>query len=110
MQLNYRHRGGYEYFIFVRFVLPDLHYLPAYRQCITSWAYIVLDDNMDTHKGIQKINMTIKDLIASLVIYHEDAIVICKDDNDCWDNIERVVQDGSCVAIVFGGGSPFSDE
>lgn len=54
--------------------------------------------------------MTKKELIDSLIQFSEDAVVICKDDSGCWDNIERVEADGSSVAIVFGGGPPFSDE
>lgn len=54
--------------------------------------------------------MTKKDLIDSLSFFSEDAVVICKDENGTWDNIQRVEADGSSVAIVFGGGSPFSDE
>lgn len=54
--------------------------------------------------------MTKNELIEALDGYREDAIVICKDDEGCWDNILRVEPDGCSAAIVFGGGSPFSDE
>lgn len=53
--------------------------------------------------------MQVKDLVKELEKFQEDDVVICMDENGGWDNVERVVQDGSCVAIVFGGGSPFSD-
>jgi len=51
-----------------------------------------------------------RELMKALEGYHEDTVVICKDESGCWDNIESVVPDGSNAAIVFGGGSPFSDE
>lgn len=54
--------------------------------------------------------MTKRELIESLSFFSDDAVVICKDEDGSWDNIERVEADGSSVAIVFGGGSPFSDE
>lgn len=53
---------------------------------------------------------TKKELLAMLVGYDEDAVVICMDENGVWDNIQEVKRDGSSIAIVFGGGSPFSDE
>jgi len=53
---------------------------------------------------------TKKELIKMLDQYDDDAIVICMDKNGGWDNIETVKKDGCLVAIVFGGGSPFSDE
>ena len=54
--------------------------------------------------------MTKKELIEALDVYRDDIVVICKDDQGCWDNIERVEPDGCSAAIVFGGGSPFTDE
>ena len=54
--------------------------------------------------------MTKRELIKELEPFGNDDIVVCKDLNGGWDNIEKVEQDGSSVAIVFGGGSPFSDE
>ena len=54
--------------------------------------------------------MTKRELIIALERFHEDDIVICKDENGMWDNIERVEADSCCIAIIFGGGSPFSDE
>jgi hypothetical protein len=56
------------------------------------------------------ITMTKQELISALMPFDDDAVVICKDDSGGWDNIEVVEQDGSAVAICFGGGSPFSDE
>lgn len=53
---------------------------------------------------------TKKELIEMLAEYDEDAVVICIDENGGWDNIQMVKQDGSSIAIVFGGGSPFTDE
>jgi hypothetical protein len=54
--------------------------------------------------------MTKKELIEALTPFSDDAVVICKDENGTWDNIQRIEADGSSVSIVFGGGSPFSDE
>ena len=54
--------------------------------------------------------MTKKELIAALENYRDDAVVICRDEQGGWDNIMRVEPDGCAVAVVFGGGSPFSDE
>lgn len=53
---------------------------------------------------------TKKELIAMLEDYDDDTIIVCMDENGGWDNIQMVKHDGGCVAIVFGGGSPFSDE
>jgi len=53
---------------------------------------------------------TKKELIDMLEEYDDDAVVICKDASGSWDNIKDVKQDGSSIAIIFGGGSPFSDE
>lgn len=53
--------------------------------------------------------MLVSELIKELEQFDDDDIVICMDDNGGWDNVEYVIQDGSSVAIVFGGGSPFSD-
>lgn len=55
--------------------------------------------------------MTKTELIAALEPFDEDAVVVCMDDTGCWDNIEKVVKFGNgAIAIIFGGGSPFSDE
>ena len=53
---------------------------------------------------------TKKEVIDMLEEYDDYAVVICKDASGGWDNIEDVKQDGSSIAIIFGGGSPFSDE
>ena len=54
--------------------------------------------------------MTKQELIKELEKYDDDAVVICMDDSGGWDNIERLKEDGSAIAIIFGGGSPFSGE
>ena len=53
---------------------------------------------------------TKEELIKMLEKYDDDAIVVCMDAQGGWDNIKEVKPDGSAIAIVFGGGSPFSDE
>lgn len=54
--------------------------------------------------------MTKNELVIALNDFDDDAIVVCMDENKGWDNIDEVTPFGSNVAIVFGGGSPFSDE
>lgn len=54
--------------------------------------------------------MTKRELLEAIDKYDDDACVICKDEAGGWDNIKHVEDDGSGIAIVFGGGSPFSDE
>jgi hypothetical protein len=55
--------------------------------------------------------MTKKELIESLAPFDDDDIVICKGEDGGWDNIQGLSQEGTTtVAIMFGGGSPFSDE
>lgn len=58
--------------------------------------------------------MTKKELIKALEgsneDLNEDLVVICKDTDGGWNNIERVEVDSCAIAIVFGGGSAFSDE
>ena len=54
--------------------------------------------------------MTKKELLKALEKLYDDAVVICMDDNGGWDNILHVIEVGSSIAIVFGGGSPFSDD
>jgi len=54
--------------------------------------------------------MTKKELNKALENFDDDSVVICMDDNGGWDNIERVCSNGSSIAIVFGGGSPFSSD
>jgi hypothetical protein len=47
--------------------------------------------------------MTVKQLIEILEKCDGDKVAVCADEHGGWDNIE-------VVSIVFGGGSPFSDE
>jgi len=54
--------------------------------------------------------MTKKELIEALKDCDDDLIVVCSDTNGGWDNIEKVVDTGCSIAIIFGGGSQFSDE
>jgi len=54
--------------------------------------------------------MTKKELIAALDPFFDDAVVVCMDEAGGWDNIERVTDEYGHIAIIFGGGSPFSDE
>ena len=53
---------------------------------------------------------TKKELIKMLEEFDDDDIVVCMDENGRWDNIEEVRKFGGCINIIFGGGSPFSDE
>ncbi|QXN70451.1 hypothetical protein AGENTSMITH_45 [Bacillus phage vB_BspM_AgentSmith] len=50
------------------------------------------------------------DLIKSLEPFHEDSCVICKRENDGWDNVEELGEIDGMTVIHFGGGSPFSSE
>jgi len=54
--------------------------------------------------------MTKKELLEALEPFDVDSVVVCMGCDGAWGNIETVNQFGSSVAIVFGGGSPFSDE
>ena len=54
--------------------------------------------------------MTKKELIKALEQFDCDAVVICEDESGGWDNIQEIKGDGTLISIVFGGGSPFSDE
>ena len=54
--------------------------------------------------------MTKSDLLKELEKFDDDEVVVCIDESGGWDNIQTVKQNGSSIAIVFGGGSPFSDE
>ncbi len=54
--------------------------------------------------------MTKKELIKELERFDDDACVVCMDDDGGWDNISEVDEWGASIAIIFGGGSPFSDE
>jgi hypothetical protein len=53
---------------------------------------------------------TKKELMKMLEPFDDDDCVVCMDDNGGWDNIEEVKKESGMVAIIFGGGSPFSDE
>ncbi|MEE9532712.1 MAG: hypothetical protein V3W52_17170 [Syntrophobacteria bacterium] len=53
---------------------------------------------------------TKKELIGMLEEYDDDSIVVCEDESGGWDNISHLKKERGCIAIVFGGGSPFSDE
>lgn len=53
---------------------------------------------------------TKKELIRMLEEFDDDDVVVCMDSDGGWDNIEKVTQEGGCINIIFGGGSPYSDE
>ena len=52
---------------------------------------------------------TKKELIEMLKPFGEDEVIVCMDERGGWDNIESVEKKDGSLAIVFGGGSPFSD-
>jgi hypothetical protein len=54
--------------------------------------------------------MTKADVLKNLEEFADDAVVVCMDEEGGWDNIQSIEKDGSGIKIVFGGGSPFSDE
>lgn len=54
--------------------------------------------------------MTKNELIKALAPYDDEDIVVCMDDKGGWDNIQDVYKKVTTIRIVFGGGSPFSDE
>lgn len=54
--------------------------------------------------------MTKANLIKALDHVDNDKIVVCSDEDGCWDNIIEVGMVRGIPAIIFGGGSPFSDE
>ena len=54
--------------------------------------------------------MTKKELLKVLELYDDDACVVCMDASGGWDNIEEVRDSGGLIAIVFGGGSPFTSD
>lgn len=54
--------------------------------------------------------MNKKELIKALEPFPDDDVVTCMAEKGGWDNIQEVEKIGSSIAIVFGGGSPFSDE
>lgn len=52
--------------------------------------------------------MTKNQLIESLMPIPDDQVVICMDEGGGWDNILSI--NVAKAAIIFGGGSPFSNE
>jgi len=54
--------------------------------------------------------MTKKELIKALESFDEDQVVVCMDSSGGWDNIIEVHRWDSDIAVVFGGGSPFSSD
>jgi hypothetical protein len=54
--------------------------------------------------------MTKRDLNVAMEGIDDDEVVVCADQNGGWDNIIGVGEVGGIPAIIFGGGSPFSDE
>jgi len=50
------------------------------------------------------------ELLDAMAEGHADDVVVCMDEQGGWDNVSHLKKDGSVFAIVFGGGSPFSDE
>lgn len=53
---------------------------------------------------------TKRELIKMLEPFDDDDIVVCMDEDGGWDNIEEVKKANGTINIVFGGGSPFSDD
>ena len=54
--------------------------------------------------------MTKAGLLKALENTPDDEIIVVQGREGGWDNIEEVKQQGGTTAIIFGGGSPFSDE
>lgn len=54
--------------------------------------------------------MTKRELIAALSAVDDDAVIVCADESGGWDNILTIGKVGETPAIIFGGGSPFSDD
>lgn len=54
--------------------------------------------------------MTVSELRKSLAQCDDDSIVVCMDESGGWDNILSVECGLGSVVIMWGGGSPFSDE
>lgn len=50
------------------------------------------------------------ELIKALAQFDDDEVVVCADEDGVWDNIDEVRRVNGTPTIVFGGGSPFSDE
>ena len=53
---------------------------------------------------------TKRELLEMLEQFDDNDIIVCMDEEGGWDNIIEVKKEKSLVAIIFGGGSPFSDE
>jgi len=58
----------------------------------------------------RSIAMTKKELIKAMDHIEDDEVIVCADEKGGWDNIIEVGKVGETPAIIFGGGSPFSDE
>tara|TARA_R110000822_G_scaffold254332_3_gene380638 strand:+ start:5288 stop:5455 length:168 start_codon:yes stop_codon:yes gene_type:complete len=54
--------------------------------------------------------MLVEQLIEVLKEMPQESVAVCQDLDGGWDNITGVRVNGSTVNIIFGGGSPFSDE
>lgn len=54
--------------------------------------------------------MTKHELLKCLASVDDDTVIVCQDEQGGWDNIVKIIPVGSSVAIVFGGGSPFSSD
>lgn len=54
--------------------------------------------------------MTKKELIKAMDHIEDDEVIVCADENGGWDNIKKIGKVNGSPAIIFGGGSPFSDE
>jgi len=50
------------------------------------------------------------ELLDAMAEGRADDVVVCMDEQGGRDNVSRLKKDGRSFAIVFGGGSPFSDE
>jgi len=54
--------------------------------------------------------MTVEDLIKSLEkLPQHKIVVLTESDGIVWDNIGRVIEDGSAVKITMDGNNPFED-
>ncbi len=54
--------------------------------------------------------MLVEQLIEVLKEMPQENVAICQGEDGGWGNIKGVRVDGLIVRIIFGGGSPFSDE
>lgn len=54
--------------------------------------------------------MTKSELIKALTPYGDDEVIVCAGEDLAWDNIIQVTRINGTPTIIFGGGSPFSDE